>query len=266
MLSTFGRYFRLTGLMMRNCLIREMQFRSNFLIRMFTEVLWLGMQMVYVAVLYNVTKSIGGWNVWMMVMLLGTNHILTQLFEAFFFDNCTKLVDQIRMGDLDFVLVKPMNPQFLVSLRYTDYASMTGSLVGFAMVGYAVHRLGISVTAPEVFLYLLLIVNGISILYAMTFILSLFTFWIGRASNLFELYYQLTQFTRYPGEIYRWALRVALLTVIPMLVVSNFPVRALVGGLLNSYIAYACLIGLSFFTLTVWFWNRGLRRYRSASS
>jgi ABC-2 type transport system permease protein len=111
-----------------------------------------------------------------------------------------------------------------------------------------------------------LVLNGILILYAMVFTLSVFTFWIGRASNLFELYYQLTQFTRYPGQIYRLGLRIALLTVIPMLVVSNFPVNMLMGELFNAWLGYACAIGLVFSGFTVWFWNAGLRRYRSASS
>lgn len=252
--------------MMKNCLIREMQFRSNFVIRLFTEVLWLGMQFIYVEVLYSLTQSIGGWNVWEMVILLGTNHIINQLFEAFFFDNCTRLVDQIRLGDLDFILVKPINSQFMVSLRYTDYASITNSLAGFAMIGFALHKLGTAITALDVLLFLLLVLNGIFILYAMMFSLSILTFWIGRASNLFELYYQLTQFTRYPGEIYRFGLRIVLLTAIPMLVVSNFPAKVLVGGLLNDHLLYACAIGLSFLLGTGWLWNLGLKRYRSASS
>lgn len=265
-MEDFLRYCRMTLLMMRNCLIREMQFRSNFIIRLFTEVLWLGMQFIYVEVLYSLTQSIGGWNVWEMVILLGTNHIINQLFEAFFFDNCTKLVDQIRLGDLDFVLVKPINSQFMVSLRYTDYASITNSLAGFAMIGFALHKMGTVITPVEVLLFLLLILNGIFILYSMMFCLSIMTFWIGRASNLFELYYQLTQFTRYPGEIYRFGLRMVLLTAIPMLVVSNFPAKVLVGGLLSSRLLYACAIGVSFLLITVWVWNLGLKRYRSASS
>jgi ABC-2 type transport system permease protein len=252
--------------MMKNCLVREMQFRSNFIIRLFTEVLWLGMQVIYVEVLYGLTRSIGGWNVWEMVILLGTNHIINQLFEAFFFDNCTKLVDQIRQGDLDFVLVKPINSQFMVSLRYTDYASITNSLAGFAMIGFAIYKLGTAITPREVLLFFVLVLNGIFILYAMMFCLSILTFWIGRASNLFELYYQLTQFTRYPGEIYRFGLRMVLLTAIPMLVVSNFPAKVLVGGLFSSYLVYGCVIGFSFLLTTVWVWNLGLKRYRSASS
>jgi len=256
----------MTLLMMKNCLIREMQFRSNFVIRLFTEVIWLGMQFIYVEVLYSLTQSIGGWNVWEMVILLGTNHIINQLFEAFFFDNCTKLVDQIRLGDLDFVLVKPINSQFMVSLRYTDYASITNSLAGFAMIGFALHKLGTAITPVEVLLFLLLVLNGIFILYSMMFCLSIMTFWIGRASNLFELYYQLTQFTRYPGEIYRFGLRMVLLTAIPMLVVSNFPAKVLVGGLLSGRLLYGCAIGISFLLITIWVWNMGLKRYRSASS
>jgi len=265
-MKDFLRYCRMTLLMMKNCLIREMQFRSNFIIRLFTEVIWLGMQFIYVEVLYSLTQSIGGWNVWEMVILLGTNHIINQLFEAFFFDNCTKLVDQIRLGDLDFVLVKPINSQFMVSLRYTDYASITNSMAGFAMIGFALHKLGTTITPVEVLLFLLLVLNGIFILYSMMFCLSILTFWIGRASNLFELYYQLTQFTRYPGEIYRFGLRMVLLTAIPMLVVSNFPAKVLVGGLLNGRLLYACAIGVSFLLATAWLWSMGLKRYRSASS
>jgi ABC-2 type transport system permease protein len=265
-MKDFLRYCRMNLLMMKNCLIREMQFRSNFIIRLFTEVIWLGMQFIYVEVLYSLTQSIGGWNVWEMVILLGTNHIINQLFEAFFFDNCTKLVDQIRLGDLDFVLVKPINSQFMVSLRYTDYASITNSMAGFAMIGFALHKLGTTITPVEVLLFLLLVLNGISILYAMMFCLSIMTFWIGRASNLFELYYQLTQFTRYPGEIYRFGLRIVLLTAIPMLVVSNFPAKVLKGGLLSDDMLYGCAIGVSFLLATVWVWNLGLKRYRSASS
>jgi ABC-type uncharacterized transport system permease subunit len=57
-----------------------------------------------------------------------------------------------------------------------------------------------------------------------------------------------------------------LLTAIPMLIVSNFPAKVLVGGLLSQYMLYGCAIGLSFFLTTIWVWNRGLKRYRSASS
>ncbi len=265
-LKTFKRYSKLMLIMMKNCLIREMQFRANFLIRIVTELLWLGMQLIYLGVIYAHTRELAGWNQWHMIALLGTIHIINQLFEGLFFDNCARLVDQIRMGDLDFVLLKPVNSQFLVSLRYTDYSSILNAFFGLAMVGFALGKLGIALSFAGMLAYSALVVNGIAILYTMMFCLSAFTFWMGRSSNLFELYYQLGQFSRYPGEIYRWLLRVTLLTVIPMLVVSNFPAKVLFGWLPLSEALGGCALGLGFLAGSVWVWKLGLSRYRSASS
>jgi len=261
-----ARYLRLTLLMMKNCLVREMQFRANFLIRLLTEVMWLGMQYVYLEVIFGQASDVGGWNKWQMVALLGTNHLVNQLFEALFFDNCARLVDQVRQGDLDFVLAKPANSQFLVSIRYTDFASILNGLVGVFLIAWASREMGLALDPGTVLLYALLVVNGVLILYSMMFMLSTLTFWIGRSSNLFELYYQLGQFARNPAEIYRWGLRVFLLTLVPMLVVSNYPAQAVARGLDLAHAAYALSIGLFFFLAASWVWGRGLRRYRSASS
>ena len=199
-----------------------------------------------------------------MVVLLGTNNVITQLFEAFFYDNCMRLTDQIRQGDLDFTLIKPINSQFLVSLRYTDYSSILTSLVGFAMIVFGLTS-GPGRGMGEVLLFGVL-VNSILIYYAMLFTLSVWTFWIGRSNNLLELYWQFGQFSRYPGEIYPWLLRRVLLTVIPMLIVSNFPAGVLINKLEGGWIFYGFALGLSFFAFTTWIWSRGLKKYRSASS
>jgi ABC-2 type transport system permease protein len=253
-------------LMMKNCLVREMQFKANFMVRLLTEGLWLVMQFIYIQVMYGQAGAIAGWNKWQMIVLVGTNHVITQLFEAFFYDNCTRLTDQIRQGDLDFNLIKPINTQFLVSLRYTDYASIANSTLGVGIIFFALHQMGVSVGWGSGLLFAALVLNGILIYYAILFILSAWTFWIGRSSNLMELYWQFGQFSRYPGDIYPWFLRRLLLTLIPMLIVSSFPAGVLVNKLAGGWIFYGFVLGLAFFALTIWVWNRGLKRYRSASS
>ncbi len=263
---TLRKYLRLTGLMMKNCLIREMQFKANFIVRLFTEMMWLVMQFVFISVIYVQANGIVGWSMWQMVVLAGTNHVITQLFEALFYDNCIRLTDQIRQGDLDFNLIKPINSQFLVSLRYTDYSSIANSTVGVGIIFYALNKMGTTVSFGEALLFAALIVNSVIIYYSILFTLSVWTFWIGRSSNLMELYWQFGQFSRYPGDIYPWLLRHFLLLVIPMLVVSNFPAGVLLNKLASGSIFYGFAIGLFFFTFTVWIWNKGLQRYRSASS
>lgn len=252
--------------MMVNCLVREMQFKANFLIRLLTEGMWLGMQWVFLEVVYGQTRAVGGWDKWQMIALLGTNHIINQLFEGMFFDNCMRMTDLIRKGELDFVLVKPMNAQFLVSFRYSDYASFTNAFLGVGIVLFALGHMDPHAGWAGLTWFALFALNGIAILYAMLFALSALTFWIGRANNLFEFYWQLGQFSRYPGEIYRWTLRVALLTVLPMLVVTNFPAAALFRPVSILQALYGFSVGALLVVLTGWVFRRGLRRYRSASS
>jgi ABC-2 type transport system permease protein len=201
-----------------------------------------------------------------MVVLMGTNYTIAQLFEALFYDNCVRLTDQIRQGDLDFNLVKPINTQFLVSVRYTDYASIFNSTIGMAVVFFALGKMGMSPSLGGALLFAALIVNGVLIYYAILFMLSAWTFWIGRSSNLLELYWQFGQFSRYPGDIYPWILRRLLLTLIPMLVVSNFPAGVLIHKLQGGLIFYGFALGIVFVSLTTWVWQAGLKRYRSASS
>jgi len=264
--KTLVRYLKLTGLMMRNCLVREMQFKANFLVRLFTEMMWLVMQFIYIQVMYGQTGDIAGWSKWDMVVLMGTNHVITQLFEGFFYDNCVRLTDQIRQGDLDFNLIKPINTQFLVSIRYTDYASIGNSTIGLVIILFAMGKLGISVSLGGAVLFAALIINSILIYYSILFVLSVWTFWIGRSNNLLELYWQFGQFSRYPGEIYPWLMRRLLMTLMPMLIVSNFPAGILIHKLENGWVFYGLAIGLSFFAFSIWIWQRGLMRYRSASS
>jgi ABC-2 type transport system permease protein len=228
--------------------------------------MWLGMQWIFIAVLYGQTSAIVGWDKWQMIALLGTNHIINQVFEGLFFDNCMQLTDQIRKGELDFVLVKPMNTQFLVSFRQSDYASFANAFLGVGIIWFALSHMSAHAGWAGLVWFTLLALNGVAILYAMVFTLSALTFWIGRANNLFEFYWQLGQFSRYPAEIYRWLLRMALLTVLPMLVITNFPATALFRPLSLPLLAYGLGLGASLLLATGWVFRKGLERYRSASS
>jgi ABC-2 type transport system permease protein len=201
-----------------------------------------------------------------MVILLGTNTLLLSFFEGFFFEGCMRLSEDIRKGDLDFLLLKPVNPQFLGSFRTIDYAQIMTGFAGFIIVGYGLYRLGSVPSLSAILLFLWLLIVGIAIYYGLMFSIATLTFWMGRSNNLFDLYWQLGQFGRYPGEIYRFGLRVFLMTALPMIVVTNFPARVLFEGLEWPWVFYATGLGLLFVTGPTWLWRKGLERYRSASS
>lgn len=261
-----NRYFRLYYSFFRNCLIREMMFRGNFVIRVLTEIVWLGLYVVFVEVLFSHINLLAGWTKYEMLLLFGTSHVISQTFEGLFFVNCIELPESIRTGNLDFFLIKPINAQFLISTRFIDLGAIANIFIGFILVGYSWMHLSYALNIQNILIYLVLILNGMLIYYAIMFILMTISFWTIRGEGMISVYYQSTNFARQPAEIYRGVLKIILTFVFPMLVVVNFPVKAIIHALSGWLIVYGLIAGLVLLYASHRFWSFAVKDYRSASS
>jgi ABC-2 type transport system permease protein len=80
-------------------------------------------------------------------------------------------------------------------------------------------------------LYPLLILCGVAILYSLVIMLAAATILLGRNQSLYDFWFYLTNFSRYPAEIYAgpWGgpLRAVCTFVIPILLVVNVPARVI---------------------------------------
>ena len=88
-------YLSLYAALWRNSVIRELGFKANFLMWIVVEGLWFALQLTFIGVLYLHTESIGSWTKWQVVALVGTSHLIQQLFTAIFLTNLTALSEQI---------------------------------------------------------------------------------------------------------------------------------------------------------------------------
>ncbi len=104
-----------------------MSFKSNFLLWILVELLWFGLQLSFIGVLYLHTDHIGTWTKWQVVLLIGASHFIQQIFQAFFLVNCTNLSELVRSGKLDFLLLLPVNTRFVVSLRQVDLGAFVNA-------------------------------------------------------------------------------------------------------------------------------------------
>src|SRR5438093_9076640 len=130
--SRVSRYLGIYVALWKNSVAREMMFKSNFLLWIVVELLWFGLQLSFIGVLYLHTERIGTWTKWQVVMLIGGSHFIQQLFHAFFLINCSNCSELIRTGKLDFLLLLPVNTRFVVSLRQVDLGAFVNA--GFAVV------------------------------------------------------------------------------------------------------------------------------------
>lgn len=261
------RYLGVYAALWKNSVAREMSFKSNFLLWIFVEVLWFGLQLSFFGVIYLHTDQIGTWTVWQVVLLVGASHFIQQIFQAFFLVNCTQLSELVRTGKLDFLMLLPVNTRFIISLRQVDLGAFVNATFALGVMGYAMTKLAVPPTFLQVIGFLLLCLAGIMIHYSLMFLLASISFWTVRAQGIVWGYYNLFNIARMPDEAFHGAFRAVFTFVIPMLLVSNVPVR-LLAGKLESPFSMLLLFGMAAACMLVseWGWRQSLRRYTSASS
>src|SRR5512147_549251 len=106
---SFRRYLGLYAALWRNSVVREMSFKANFLLWIVVEMLWFGLQLGFIAVIYQHTDRIATWSKWEVILLIGASHFIQQLYSALFLTNVSQLSELIRTGKLDFMLLLPVN-------------------------------------------------------------------------------------------------------------------------------------------------------------
>lgn len=266
-------YGRVLWMFLRNSLIREMAFRGNFLIEVITNGFWFCAQLVFFSLIFGNVPSVNGWNRMEYFAFMATGMIINTLIEAFFMPNCANFSELIRTGNLDFALLKPIDTQFLVSFEKLDLGALCHLVLPIALLGYALRELGRPIGAVDVATYIGLILMGVAFFYSLMVVLASTSIWFGRNQGLYEFWFYITIFARYPRNIYGGSpagelLRMVFSYVLPILLVVTVPAEVVVGKALEpSWItavsAIAAIFGLYGSRLV---FHRALRSYRSASS
>jgi ABC-2 type transport system permease protein len=265
-MAIIRQYLALYGALWRNSVVREMSFQANFFLWLFVELLWFGLQLTFNNVIYLHTESIGTWTKWQVVMLIGASHFIQQLFQTFLLVNCSQLSELVHSGKLDGLLLYPINTRFLISLRHVDLGGVISAASGLAVIVYAAFRLHFVPSPMRVLAFVLLCLIAIFIHYSLMFLMATISFWTVRAQGLVMAYYNLFSIARIPDTAFRQTGHFAFTLALPILLVSNVPVKVLLG-VLNSPVEIALLVslGVTCFIGSSLFWFRGLRRYSSAS-
>jgi len=267
-MNTLRRYAGIYRIMWRNSLIREMNFKANFLLWMLVEMLWFFGQIVFINVLFGYVNTIGDWTKWEVVLLIGTHQIIGQIFQAFFYVNVANLPELIRTGKLDLMLLQPVDTQFAACTRQFGLDNIVNVIVGIAIVSFSLVQLKVAPSCAQVALYLVAVGCGVAIHYSIMFGLATMSFWIVRAQGLIHGYYNLFNIARYPRAVLSGVFRWIFSWIIPVLVVANVPAELLVRPFSQPWGALAHLAAAALLVLGMVrvFWLFALRRYASASS
>ena len=267
-------YFGVFTTFARNSLIRDMTFRTNFIIEVISSMSWMIMNLGFYSLVYRYTPDIAEWSKYEFFVFIATTMFVNSLVQAFFMTNLQELSELVRTGGLDFALLKPIDTQFLISLQRVIWSSLGNFFVAIILLCYSLPRIpGVELSVWQFVLYPLYIVLGVLILYSVMIILSATSIWLGRNQSLYDFWFYITNFSRYPMEIYKgsWGtpLRNLFTFVVPILVVINVPARLMAKPLADGQwrlALFAAIATIASLVVSRWVFQRALLSYRSASS
>jgi ABC-2 type transport system permease protein len=269
-----ARYCRLWFALARFGLARELAFRGNFVVKISVEMLWFAILLIFWDTVFAQTDVIAGWNKEQYMFFVGCYFALEGMLETFFLSNCVEFADLIRSGDLDFILLKPIDEQFLVSARNMDWTTAPNIIAGASVMIHSLVALDWTFDAVRIALFLVLLTCSLGLAYSFLLTLTASSVWMVRNQSVYELWWLFTTLIRYPREIFAgtWAapLGVVLTYVIPIMLMVNVPASVMVKGL-DMALQWPVAAGTVLATVALlWlsrrFFRAALKRYRSASS
>ncbi|TCM45219.1 ABC transporter permease [Kribbella sp. VKM Ac-2568] len=242
---------------------RDLQFRSQTIITAVSSTTELILGVIPVLILADVSATAVGWNGPLTLVVVGLYGACTGLMDCFVAPNVRRIDGYVRRGELDLILIRPVNAQLYATLRWMEPAELGRVVTGLGLAVAGAHAAHLS-PSPGLLLVALLWMAigfvGFSLLWAN---LAYLAFWVDSAEPVNEVAQQLREAGKYPLAYFPKTVQLILATIVPAGLIAAVPTGVLTGS--TAAISLAILLLAAGFTLTVVHWRVAGRRYSSAS-
>lgn len=260
------RYLRLLAVQLRASAALAMQYRVEFLVEGGLALFWMTWSLVPIMVVFGRRQGVAGWTFEEALVVVGWFTVVKGLLEGAVNPSLTSVVEHIRQGTLDFVLLKPADAQFLVSTARFKPWRTVDVLAGLGIFVYAFHRMGRVPSPGAVLASLVLLVCAVLILYSIWILVISAAFYVVKIDNLSYLFLSIFDAARWPVTVFRGALQLFFTFVIPLALMTTYPALALLGRMDALHAAEAFAGALVFAAAARAVWQKAIGHYTSASS
>jgi ABC-2 type transport system permease protein len=259
------RHFHIARACLVNSVQLDLEYRVSFAIHALTSLLAVGAGIVVILSLFGRADAVGGWSFYECVVLLGLFSVAEGLIQVVLLPSLGRISEHVRLGSMDYMLLKPVNVQFLVSVRTWKLWGLPDVIGGLALVIYGMTANG-SLTPGNLALFAVLAVCGLVTLYAIAAIVAVTAFWSVQAGNAMFILYTLVGAGRFPVTVYPAYLRLFFTLVVPIAFVTTVPASAAVGRLDWTMAPGSLAAAAISLAVSALVWRMAARSYASASS
>lgn len=262
-----GRYLKLYGKFMTQYLKFMMQSKVNFFIGFFCFLSTQASGLAFLYLVFQHIPTLNGWSYYEILFIYGfaqlprgLDHLLTDYIWILG-------MRVIIKGEFDRYLLRPINPLFhLISERFQPDA-FGEIIVGIVITAIATIKLGIEITFIKVILFIFLIVAGAVIYTSIKLFFASLAFWIKNSLPIMNLTYTLSDFAKYPNQIYSKFVQAIITIIIPFAFTAFIPATYFTGDT-SLPLALFGTVGTAIISFTVAYstWLRGIKIYESAGN
>lgn len=269
-LRTFGQRTRLHVRVARRFLlqamVRETHYRVHFVTTIGVGLAELVLALVPILVLYSYTDEVNGWAQAEVLALVGLFQIVLGILATFVAPNMQRMTEYITKGELDAVLIRPVNSQFYLTFRWIRPAELGKVLTGLTILVAGLVRSGAEPGPAEIVQAGLLLFCGVALLTAVWSALVYLAFWMQAVEPIGIVFDSFLRAGQYPLSFFPAGVRAFLTFAFPVGFATTYPVRALTGDLGWNWVFTGLGLTVVAMVLLRSYWRFGLRFYSSASS
>ncbi|MTH52021.1 ABC transporter permease [Bacillus mangrovi] len=244
-----------------------MEYRVDFLIGILSVALQQFAGVFFLSVVFGHIQNLNGWTFYELLFIYAIAACGRSIHHIFFDNLWTLGWQYIKPGQLDRLLIRPINPFFHVCADRLQQDGFGQLLIGSVILWTSVSHLDLTWGAGEILMLLLLIFSSGVLFVAINLFFAALSFWMTDSMPVLWAVFNLSEFARFPLTIYHKGLQFFLTWIIPYGFTAFLPAAWFLDREGYAYVAAAAPItAAAAMALAYSVWLLGLKNYSSTGS
>ena len=260
------KYFKVIILFFKTAFARQLAYKTNLIIDLISVSGSIVGSIFILSLFYSGNNNLGGWSWEEALIIQSLFIILSGITNILFRPNLNEIIEHIREGTLDFIILKPIDSQFTLSFRTFAPAGISEILVGISLLIFLIFKTNNDISFISFIFFIMMFFSGIIIIYSLWFLVATTSIWFIQTMSISEVLRNLLISSKYPIDAFPLSLKLLLTYLIPISFLTTFPAKTILGGFEFINIFTSLLLAFISFSLSRRFWKFALKHYTSASS
>lgn len=242
-----------------------LEYRISLLLSFFLTFFWILSYIVFVEVIFYNINTLAGLNKGQVLLIFSFYYLFQTIGNIIYRDNFEEFADNMRRGELDFILTKPVPHRMMIFCHKMRFDFLSSFVIVVFLMIYSYQNLDQPFEIIPFAIGCFYSIVGTIIFYCLLSMISSLAFWLNRNETLGVLIWNLSQISRYPRQIFNKMFAFILTFILPFALLASIPAEISLRLVEKEYLVYTIIVTVVIYSLSLLLWKLGIKRYSSAS-